>query len=76
MNSDQFQDGESMTEILYQEEVAAKLKRPLSTLRYWRHTGDGPKSFKLGGRVVYKLEDVEQWIEAQYTDAAAGRVAG
>jgi predicted DNA-binding transcriptional regulator AlpA len=63
-----------MTEILYQEEVAAKLKRPLSTLRYWRHTGEyGPKSFLLGGRVVYKLEDVEQWIEAQYNADKAGR---
>lgn len=62
-----------MTEILYQEEVAAKVKRPLSTLRYWRHVGKGgPKSFKLGGRVVYKLEDVEQWIETQYNDDTAG----
>jgi predicted DNA-binding transcriptional regulator AlpA len=55
-----------MTKLLYQEEVAELLRRPCTTLRYWRVTGDGPKSFKLGGRVVYKLEDVEQWIEAQY----------
>jgi predicted DNA-binding transcriptional regulator AlpA len=58
-----------MIKILYQEEVAEMLRRPLSTLRYWRVTGDGPKSFKLGGRVVYKLEDVERWIEAQYSEA-------
>ena len=43
------------------------VERPLSTLRYWRHVGYGPKSFKLGGRVAYKLEDVEQWIESQYS---------
>jgi Helix-turn-helix domain len=55
-----------MTEIVYQEELAEKWKRPLSTLRYWRHIGYGPKSFKIGGRVVYKLEDVERWIEEQY----------
>jgi len=35
----------------------------------------------LGGRVVYKLEDVEQWIEAQYNNSdsaaqTAGRAAG
>ena len=55
-----------MTEILYQEELAEKLRRPVATLRYWRHINQGPKSFKVGGRVAYKLEDVESWIEAQY----------
>jgi predicted DNA-binding transcriptional regulator AlpA len=60
-----------MTKLLYQEEVAELLRRPITTLRYWRVTGDGPKSFKLGGRVVYKLEDVEQWIETQYNDDTA-----
>jgi hypothetical protein len=55
-----------VTEILYQEELAERWKRPLSTLRYWRHIGYGPKSFKIGGRVVYKVEDVERWIEEQY----------
>lgn len=59
-----------MIKILYQEEVAEMLRRPLSTLRYWRVTGDGPKSFKLGGRVVYKLEDVERWIEERYAAEA------
>jgi hypothetical protein len=55
-----------VTEILYQEELAERWKRPLSTLRYWCHIGYGPKSFKIGGRVVYKVEDVERWIEEQY----------
>jgi predicted DNA-binding transcriptional regulator AlpA len=62
-----------MTKLLYQEEVAELLRRPITTLRYWRVTGDGPKSFKLGGRVVYKLEDVDQWIEAQYNADTASR---
>ena len=64
-----------MTKILYQETVAAMIERPLSTLRYWRHVGYGPKSFKLGGRVAYKLEDVEQWIESQYNADDVGRRA-
>ena len=65
-----------MTEILYQKEVAEQwVKRPLSTLRFWRHTGEGPKSFKLGGRVVYKREDVEQWIEDQYSKSDGPPIA-
>lgn len=37
---------------------------PLSTLRHYRLNGLGPRSFKLGRRVMYALEDVEAWIEA------------
>lgn len=43
--------------------------RSTETLRYWRRIGEGPPSFKVGRRVVYKLEDVEAWLEGQ-------RVAG
>ena len=64
-----------MPEFITQPDLAQKLGRSLSTLRYWRHIGDGPKSFKLGGRVVYKVEDVEQWIEAQYNDEPTGQRA-
>jgi predicted DNA-binding transcriptional regulator AlpA len=65
-----------MTEIISQPDLSEKLDRSLSTLRYWRHIGYGPKSFKLGNRVVYKLEDVEQWIEAQYNDDTTGQRVG
>jgi predicted DNA-binding transcriptional regulator AlpA len=65
-----------MSGIISQPDLAKRLGRPLSTLRYWRHIGDGPRSFKIGGRVCYKLEDVEQWIEAQYNDDTAGQRAG
>jgi predicted DNA-binding transcriptional regulator AlpA len=37
----------------------------VATLRYWRHLGTGPRSFRLGRRVVYRLADVGAWIEAQ-----------
>jgi predicted DNA-binding transcriptional regulator AlpA len=34
-----------------------------ATLRYWRSVGDGgPRSFKLGRRVLDRRADVEQWI--------------
>lgn len=37
---------------------------PINTLRYYRAQGIGPKSFKLGRRVVYDVADVEAWIDA------------
>jgi DNA-binding transcriptional MerR regulator len=44
-------------------EVAATARTPIETVRYWRHVGKGPKSFKVGRRVLYAVEDVEAWIE-------------
>ena len=41
-----------------------------ATLRWWRHMGTGPKSFKLGARkVVYRKSDVVAWLDAQYAEA-------
>jgi predicted DNA-binding transcriptional regulator AlpA len=47
-------------------EVAARVRRPLSTIRYWRFQGTGPKGASIGGRVLYKESDVEAWIAEQY----------
>lgn len=35
------------------------------TLRYWRSTNQGPASFSLGKRVVYRRSEVERWIAEQ-----------
>jgi len=69
-----------MSKILLHQDVSELTRVPVATLRYWRHTGKGgPKSFKIGNRVAYKLEDVEAWLEAQYEGASpagdGGRVA-
>ncbi|WP_232522481.1 AlpA family transcriptional regulator [Chitinibacter sp. GC72] len=32
-----------------------------NTLTRWRHEGIGPLYLKLGGRVLYRLEDIEQY---------------
>jgi DNA-binding transcriptional MerR regulator len=46
-----------MPELLFGEEEITRI--PLATLRFYRHNGTGPKSFRLGNRVVYKRADVE-----------------
>ncbi len=45
-------------------EVASMLRTSPETVRYWRHVGKGPKSFKSGRRVLYAAEDVESFISA------------
>lgn len=47
------------TENLTTEEVARIYRTSPETVRYWRHVGKGPKSFKVGRRVLYAREDVE-----------------
>ncbi|MEZ0580392.1 helix-turn-helix transcriptional regulator [Nocardioides sp. MH1] len=56
------------------EEVAAALRIEPQTLRYWRHAGKGPASFRVPGtrRVLYAREDVETFIEdARQSNASA-----
>lgn len=38
---------------------------PVATLRYWRHLGTGPTSFRLGRRVLYHRDDLHAWIDAR-----------
>lgn len=55
-----------MREYLDSRQVFEMTGTPVETLRYWRwrRKGEGPKSFKLGRRVLYDRRDVEAWIEA------------
>lgn len=59
-------------DLLTVDEIAAELRVPESTFRTWRSLGKGPKSFKLGRRVVYRRSDVQAWIDRQEADTARG----
>src|SRR3954462_2039516 len=50
-------------ELLTTAEVALLAPAPVSTVRYWRHLGVGPSSFRLGRRVLYRRSDVRQWLD-------------
>ncbi len=41
------------------------LRTPVATLRYWRHLGTGPHSFRLGRSVRYWHTDVTTWLDHQ-----------
>jgi excisionase family DNA binding protein len=44
-------------------EVAALCRTSPDTIRYWRHCGRGPRSFRVGRRVLYDRSDVERWLD-------------
>ena len=60
-----------MPKYLTISEVADLVRAPIETVRYWRHIGTGPPSFKIGRRVLYAIEDVEAWIAQAKAGAAA-----
>ena len=44
---------------LTQSELAQRWRISPRTLERWRWLGEGPQYLKIGGRVIYRLEDVE-----------------
>ena len=56
-------------ELLTIAEAAELLRAPVATLRYWRHQDTGPRSFRLGRRVLYRRDDLHAWIDAQHGQA-------
>jgi excisionase family DNA binding protein len=48
------------------EEVAERVRTSASTVRYWRHVGLGPPGARVGRRVLYDEDAVDQWIRAHF----------
>jgi excisionase family DNA binding protein len=64
---------EPVSELLTIAEAAELLRAPVATLRYWRHLGTGPRSFRLGRRVLYRRDDLHAWIDARRHERGTGR---
>ncbi len=54
-------------ELLTMTEVADLVRVPVATLRYWRHLGTGPRSFRIGRSVRYWRTEVLLRLEDQTT---------
>lgn len=59
-----------MSKYLTTVEVAELCRTAPETVRFWRHVGKGPASFRVGRRVLYDVEDVEAWLAAAKAEAA------
>ena len=60
--------------MLTEQDVMAMTGLARGTLAYWRHAGQGPRSYKLGRRVRYDETDVLAWIAAQKNATQRGGV--
>jgi predicted DNA-binding transcriptional regulator AlpA len=61
--------------LLTTAEVAKRLRRSESTMRYWRMIHFGPANFSIGRKVVYRAGDVEAWIAEQRRESGSGDAA-
>jgi hypothetical protein len=66
--NNQDQDHDHDHDLLTIEEAVTILRTPKAILRFWRHLGTGPHSFRLGRRVLYRANDLHQWVNAQADD--------
>ena len=67
------------TRHLNQKQLAERWGVSPKTLERWRWLGQGPKFLKLGGRIVYRLADIETYEMQQLrsrTDLPAHQASG
>ena len=65
MNSMRFEGSILSTKHLNQVDLARRWNISPRTLERWRWIGEGIAYLKIGGRVVYRLEDIERY-EAEH----------
>jgi hypothetical protein len=61
---------------LNQTELSRRWNLSARTLERWRWLGQGPQFLKIGGRVVYRLEDIEAFEAEQVRTASASTNVG
>ncbi len=54
-----------MTVHLTPKDLSARWHIATQTLDNWRWRGEGPRYLKIGGRVIYRLEDIEAYEAGQ-----------
>ena len=59
---------------LDQSGLAERWRVSMRTLEQWRWQGKGPRYLKIGGRVVYRVEDVEAFEVANFTSVRSARL--
>lgn len=52
-----------MERLLTFAQISEQTGIPEATLRYWRHLGQGPESFRIGRRVYVPESKYREWYE-------------
>jgi excisionase family DNA binding protein len=55
-------------QLLTLDQFAEMVNTPLNTVRYWRQSGYGPKSARIGRRVMFRRAEVEAWLDEQFAE--------
>lgn len=53
-------------ELIDKKQLSEKINTPVNTLSYWIQTGYGPPSARIGRKVMYRVADVDAWIDGQF----------
>jgi predicted site-specific integrase-resolvase len=61
---------------LHQMDLARRWRISPRTLERWRYVGTGPTYLKIGGRVVYRVSDIEVYEQASVRDHPDSRQNG
>ena len=67
------QKPEGVVRHLTQGQLADRWQMSPRTLERWRWLGEGPRFLKIGGRVVYRLQDIERYEAEQLRDSTMAR---
>ena len=59
-----------LDQILFVEDLAERLRRSQSQIRWMIQQGTAPKHAKIAGRICFKSSDVEAYIEAAFSEAS------
>lgn len=62
----------SSEDLLTRDEAAQWLRVDAGTLRNWATRGRGPRFSRLIGRVVYRREDLEEFVAAHLVETDPG----
>lgn len=57
-----------MEPLVSMQDLADTFGVPLLTVRRWRKYGKGPKGYRIGKHVKFRMSEVEAWLQAQRED--------
>jgi predicted DNA-binding transcriptional regulator AlpA len=60
-----------MSKLLTLTEAGGRLRKSPAAMRWMRHQNVGPQSAIIGGRVMFREEDIDAWIDAQFAEQAS-----
>ncbi|MBD3946344.1 helix-turn-helix transcriptional regulator [Nocardioides ganghwensis] len=50
--------------LLSPQDLAALIAVPVATVYRWRSAGSGPRGYRIGKHVRFRMSDVEAWLDA------------